>query len=325
MAGSAEAMTAARRERLAFAATWHQLRFEELRTLVRHAERLGYEAAYLDGDIGFVPSLGEADVLDGWTVQTALALATERIRLASIRLVHHWHAFRLAQAVATFERIAPGRQRVFVAVGGQAGDAAAGLPFPPHADRVAWLDETLSAARRLWTEPAVSAQGRFVNLRSARVRPRPPAPPWVEIGAAAEATLRVVARHADAWNLNRPAIPSEIARLDAAFARACDAVGRDPATVERTLWLFARPGDEAGDALADYRRFTPWHRAFPDAALRASFLTGGTDAARERLAGFRESLSLDLPVVDVTGLPLAAAQVALEALAPRHESRPGAS
>ena len=62
--------------RLGFAAIWHGLPYEDLLELVRHAEALGYEAAYLDGDVTSVPSLGDRDVLDGWTVQTALTMAT---------------------------------------------------------------------------------------------------------------------------------------------------------------------------------------------------------------------------------------------------------
>ena len=44
-----------RAPRVGFAAIWHQLPFEQLLALVRHAERLGYEAAYLDGDVTDVP------------------------------------------------------------------------------------------------------------------------------------------------------------------------------------------------------------------------------------------------------------------------------
>ena len=87
--------------RLGFAATWQQLPYEELLELVRHAEALGYEAAYVDGDASPMQSLGGRGLPDGWTVQTALILATQRIRIASVRLVNHWNAARLAQSAAT--------------------------------------------------------------------------------------------------------------------------------------------------------------------------------------------------------------------------------
>jgi alkanesulfonate monooxygenase SsuD/methylene tetrahydromethanopterin reductase-like flavin-dependent oxidoreductase (luciferase family) len=147
---------------LAAAFTWHQLPFEELAALVRHAEALGYAAAYVDGDVSQLATVGERDVLDGWTVTTALAQRTTRIQLASIRLVHYWNAARLAQSFASFERIAPGRQRAFLAIGAHPADRAFGLPYPPVADRIAWLGETLAALRALWRGTPVVQRGRVV-------------------------------------------------------------------------------------------------------------------------------------------------------------------
>ena len=313
--------------RLAFAAIWHQLPFEDLLALVRCAERLGYEAAYLDGDVTTVPSLGDTDVLDGWTVQTALTLRTERIRLASIRLVHHWSALRLAQATATLERIAPGRQRLFLAVGAHSADARSGLPFPSHADRVEWLDETIDAVRQLWTGAPVTLAGTHVQLNGASVRPALPEPPVIEIGAAARFTLEVVARRADAWNLNLPPIEAAVAQATQTVAEACARHGRSPLEIERSLWLFARPERAPDDpgTLAEYRRFAPWFGDFPDARLTEGFLVGGETAARTRLEGLRKRLALDLPVVDVTGLELDEACRALESLGPRHGRAPAAS
>ena len=116
--------------RLAVGLGWHSLAFEELLDLVRRAESAGFEAAFADGDVSQVPSGGEADVLDGWTVTTALLASTERIQIGSIRLVHHWNAARLAQAAATLERIAPRRLRFLISIGGQPADRRFGLPFP---------------------------------------------------------------------------------------------------------------------------------------------------------------------------------------------------
>lgn len=305
-------------QRLAFAAIWHQLPFEELLALVRRAERLGYEAAYLDGDVTSVPSLGDADVLDGWTVQTAITMRTRRIRIASVRLVHHWNAHRLAQAVSSFERIAPDRQRILLAVGGQPMDARAGLEFPGHADRVAWLDEMIGALRALWTGEEVTVNGKHVRLNGVRVRPALKAPPPVEIGGAAPRTLEIVARRADAWNLNLPPVEATVAEATEILAEACQRHGRSPLEIERSQWIFARPDRPSGDpgTLAEYRRFAPWFGRFPDSALVSGFLDGGHQAARERLADLAQRLALDLPVVDVTGLDLTDACRALEALAP---------
>lgn len=304
--------------RIAFVAMWQQFSFEELLTLLRYAEAKGYEAAYIDGDVSVMPSRGEAPVLDGWTVQTALTSATRRIQLASIRLVHHWNAAHLAQAAATLEHLAPGRQRFLIGVGGQTADARFGLPWPRHAERVAWLDETLDALRRLWSGEAVHSEGRFVRLSGAKVRSKPSPAPRIEVAGAHPRTLRVLARQADAWNINLPPVAKRVAEASAALEAACREAGRAPGDIERSMWLFARPGMAEDDprALAEFRRFHPWWSAVPDEELRGGLLVGDPDACRARLAALCRELQLDLPALDITGLPLEAAKRALDVFAP---------
>ncbi len=307
------------REALGVAFAWHQLGFEELLALVQLAEQLGYSAAYVDGDVSQLSSLGERDVLDGWTRQCALIARSERISIASMRLVHHWSAAKLAQATATEERIAPGRQRVLISIGGQSADRRFGLPMHAASEQIAWLEELLVALRRLWRGEEVSCTGRFVTLDRARVRPVLSRPPQLEVAARSARLLGVVARHADAWNVNLPPIPSRVARAGAALTRAAEAVGRDPRAIERVLWIFARPALAAGDpaVLASFRRFNPWFHDIADAELAGAILCGGIDAARSRLAALREELHLQLPVIELTGLPFAEAREALAGLAPR--------
>jgi alkanesulfonate monooxygenase SsuD/methylene tetrahydromethanopterin reductase-like flavin-dependent oxidoreductase (luciferase family) len=303
---------------LAAAFTWHQLAFEELVALVQRAEALGYAAAYVDGDVSQLASLGGRDVLDGWTVMTALALRTSRIQLASIRLVHHWNAARLAQSFATLERIAPGRQRAFLAIGAHPADRAFGLPFPPVADRLAWLDETTTALRALWRGERVTLHGRFVALEKAQVRPALLAPPPIEIAAAGPRMLALVAKHADAWNVNVAPLAERVAAATSRLESACVARGRAPGEVARVLQIFARPALAADDPalIAAFRRFHPWFTDLPDLDVPRAVLCGGAEAARKQLARMRRDFGLDLPVVDVTGLPRAEAEAALAALAP---------
>ena len=303
---------------LGVAFSWHQLRFEELRELVRHAEVKGYAAAYVDGDVSVISSLGERELLDGWTVTTALLAATERIAVTSIRLVHHWNAARLAQASATLERLFPGRTRLFVSIGGQQADRRFGLALPPARERIAWLDETLAAVRRLWRGEEVSAAGCFVALERARVRPALATPPPIEVGGRGPRLLAAAAPHADAWNINLPPLARRIAPAADALAAACRALGRPAGAVARSCQIFARPGEDPGDPalLAAYRRFNPWFAGIPDDELAGAVLAGDPADCRRRLDALRAELGLALPILDLTGLPRDAARRALDALAP---------
>jgi alkanesulfonate monooxygenase SsuD/methylene tetrahydromethanopterin reductase-like flavin-dependent oxidoreductase (luciferase family) len=306
------------RRPLAVAFTWHQLGFEELRECVRHAEACGFDAAYVDGDVSVIPSLGDRDVLDGLTVTTALLAATSRITVASIRLVHHWNAARLAQASATQERLFPGRTRLFVSIGGQKADRRFGLPLPAVPDRIAWLDETLGAVRRLWRGEDVTLAGRFVALDGARVRPALPKPPPIEVGARGPRLLRVAAAHAELWNVNLPPVSALVAPARRALAEACRALGRKEDAVALACPVFARPGEDPRDPalLAAYRRFNPWFGAVPDAALAAAIAAGAPADCRRRIEALRDELDLALPIADLTGLGSDAARRALDALGP---------
>jgi len=304
---------------LGVALTWHQLPWEELQALVLRAEELGYRAAFVDGDIATLDSESERDVLDGWTVTTALLARTRRIQIGSIRLVHHWNAARLAQAVATAERIAPGRLRFLLTIGDRLHGEGFGLPSLPARERIQWLDEMATALRRLWSGEVVTLSGRYVQLSKARIRPTPPEGRIpIAIAARRPRMLEQVAAHADWWEVNLPAVSSRVERAAGQLAAACRRIGRDPDTIQRSLWIFTRvdPALDAAAALPEFRRWNPWFASLPDDELRAAVAVGSAEQCRRKLAELRDALRLDLPVVDLSGLAPGPARAALEALAP---------
>ena len=303
--------------RLGVALGWHSLTWEDLQDLVWRAEALGYAAVYVDGDVSMLGRRRDSEVLDGWTVTTALLARSLRIQVASIRLVHHWNAAKLAQAAATAERMAPGRLRFFISIGDRPEDPAFDLALPPLADRIAWLDETLDACRALWRGEDVTREGRFVRLRDARVRPVPPpgALP-VEIAAKGRALMPVVARHADVWNVNLPPIEARVTRAAGWLGEACQQAGREPKEIRRSQWIFTRVEErpDRDAALAAFRRLNPWFARIPDAEVEPALVLGDAAHCAERLAELAEALDLDLPVVDLSGLDHATARRNLEAI-----------
>jgi alkanesulfonate monooxygenase SsuD/methylene tetrahydromethanopterin reductase-like flavin-dependent oxidoreductase (luciferase family) len=86
-----------------------------------------------------------------------------------------------------------------------------GIPLDPPPVRVARLREALGLLRRLWTEERVDHDGRFYQVRGAKVLPRPaqrPHPP-ILIGAAGPTMLRLAAEHADIISITAPLVPRE--------------------------------------------------------------------------------------------------------------------
>ena len=292
--------------KLGVAFAWHHLAWPELLAVVRKAEALGFQAAFVDGDVSQLPSRGDHDILDGWTATAALLAKTERIEIGSIRLVYHWNAARLAQAVATLERIEPGRLRFMISIGGQASDRRFGFPKLGAGERIHWLEETLHVIRGLWKGERVSFDGRYVNVSGAQVRPTPAggAVP-IQIAARGRRLLEVVAKHGDRWDINVPPIPERVATPVAHLERACRKIGRDPASIDRSMWIFTRVGQDATDPAlhAEFRRLNPWFSDVPDADLPRAVVAGSPEACRARLEQIREELSLALPVVDCPDFP----------------------
>jgi len=307
--------------KLGVALAWHVHPWEDLLALVRRAEELGFAAVFVDGDISQLDSSSERDTLDGWTVTTELLARTQRIQVGSIRLVHQWNAARLAQAVATLERIHPGRLRFVIGAGDRPNDGSFGFPRTTRGERIAWLGETLTALRALWRGESVTLAGRYVTLDAARVRPIPPAGAIpIAVAAGGRRMLQLVAKHADVWEVNLPAIPSRVRAAAATLSEACERRGRSPAEIRRSLWIFTRLGPGAGTALAEFRALNPWFGAIPDAEIGSGLVVGDAAHCRRRLAELAAELDLDLPVVDLSGLPAGPAGRLLEAVAALNSS-----
>lgn len=296
---------------------WHVHPWEDLLDLVRRAEELGYAAAFVDGDVTMLETRKDASVLDGWTVTTALLAHTQRIPIGSMRLVQHWNSARLAQVTATAERLAPGRLRFLIATGDRKIDARFGFPALPVSERIAWLDETLTTLRWLWSGQTVTYAGRFVRLAGARVRPIPPGGRIpIAIAARGPRMLDLVAAHADIWDVNLPPILARVGRAGADLEAACRRRDRDPAEISRSMWIFTRVDQAADAALGEFRRLNPWFRSIPDAEVTKALVVGGPERCREQLRALVGELRIDHPVVDLSGLGSEASRRALEALAP---------
>jgi alkanesulfonate monooxygenase SsuD/methylene tetrahydromethanopterin reductase-like flavin-dependent oxidoreductase (luciferase family) len=124
---------------------------------------------------------------------------------------------------------------------------AHGLPFHDAAYAVGGLAEACTVIKRLWTEPEpFDFDGTYVQLTGAFGNPKPvqrPHPP-ILIGGRSTAVLRVVAEHADLWNIPGGDLDDVISR-SALLDRYCTEIGRDPASITRSIHLsvsYDQPG-----------------------------------------------------------------------------------
>jgi alkanesulfonate monooxygenase SsuD/methylene tetrahydromethanopterin reductase-like flavin-dependent oxidoreductase (luciferase family) len=252
-----------------------------------------------------MPIFGDPNgpTFEGWTLLAALAAQTERLRLGLLVTSNRFRPpAMLAKIAAGVDVISGGRLEFGIGAGSNLTVPTArreydayGLPFHDAADAVGSLAEALTVIRRLWAEDEpFDFDGAYHRLAGAFCSPKPvqrPGPP-VTIGGRATPTLRVVAEHADRWNMPGGTLPDAVER-SAALDRLCAEIGRDPAEITRSVVLpasYDRPAatsDAIGAALDGGFRHIVLSLAapYPDGAARWVADTFIAPFAGQRAAG----------------------------------------
>ncbi|MFL6098220.1 MAG: LLM class flavin-dependent oxidoreductase [Blastococcus sp.] len=184
---------------------------------------------------------------EGWTLLSALAAQTERLRLGLLVTSNRFRPpAMLAKIAATVDVVSGGRLDFGIGAGSRPGHPAArreyaahGLPFHDPTHAVGSLAEACTVIRRLWTEPEpFDFHGGYLELTGAYCNPKPvqrPHPP-ILIGGRSTPTLRVVAEHADLWNYPGDDLDDAVGR-SALLDRLCAEIGRDPDSIIRSIVL----------------------------------------------------------------------------------------
>ncbi|GAA2822878.1 LLM class flavin-dependent oxidoreductase [Nonomuraea rubra] len=200
---------------------------------------------------------------EGWTLLSALAAQTRRLRVGVLVTSNRFRPpAMLAKIAATVDIVSGGRLDFGIGAGSRPGHPLArreydahGLPYHDAAHAVSSLAEACTVIRRLWTETEpFDFQGDHVRVTGAFCNPKPvqrPHPPIV-IGGRAASTLRVAAEHADIWNVPGGGL-DDVVRRSAMLDRYCAELGRDPASIVRSIHVpvsYEQP-ERTRDAIAE--------------------------------------------------------------------------
>ena len=196
------------------------------------------------------------------SVLSALAVATTSVRLAPLVMsATYRHPAVVANWAATVDHISRGRLTLGLGAGWQLNEHAQyGIQLGTPGERIDRLDEYCTVVRSLLEQAVTDFKGRSFELSNAWCEPKPLQTRLpLLIGGKGDRMLRLVARHADMWNMW--SMPSKFAERSAVLDQSSEATGRDPATIRRSTQALVCLTDSASEA-----------RSFIDAAGgRAAF------------------------------------------------------
>jgi probable F420-dependent oxidoreductase len=195
-------------------------------TEARHAESLGFDMVTVSDHL-----VGSRPTYETWTMLTWMAAATERIGLGTDVLgLPYRDPAVLAKMAESLDRLSSGR--LTLGLGGGGSDAefrAFGLAVRPPREKVDAQGEALRVIRGLWSEEAVTMEGRHFSLDGASIAPRPSRDIPVWLGSYGKRSLRLLGRAADGWIPSLPYCPPDryVERRDI-VRKAAEEAGRNP-------------------------------------------------------------------------------------------------
>ncbi|MFN2557757.1 MAG: TIGR03560 family F420-dependent LLM class oxidoreductase [Nitriliruptorales bacterium] len=248
--------------------------------LARHAEETGWDGVWFADH--FMPNTEDpgGDILECWATIAALAVAVPRVRLGTLVCGNTYrHPAVLANQAAAVDVISGGRFTLGLGAGWQRNEHERyGIRLPPTRERLERLDEACRVVRALTSQERADFSGRYYSLTGAPLEPKPlqdPLPLLVG-GGGEKITLRIAARHADAWNTwgNPKVMRHKIEVLEG----HCEELGRDPATIHRSA-----------NAFVFFRTEQKLHDEGRPKTLDDRSVMGASDELTETLNAYREA------------------------------------
>ena len=261
------------------------------------AERAGFETFFRSDHYTSFPGEPGLRTTDAWTTLAGLARETERIRLG---VMVSPVTFRLpgviAKVAATVDEMSGGRVEMGLGAGwNEVEHTQLGIPYPDTVGRMDRLEESLAIVRGLWDEPdGWDFEGSHYQVRDALFRPKGKRPNLILGGTGKPRSLRLGATYADEYNISS-STPEEVRAINARLDEACEKVGRDPATVTRSVMAGALVGRDDADfarrvdaQMAIFGERAADGKAWLD-ARRDRWVLGTPARAAERIAAYRDA------------------------------------
>ena len=213
----------------------------ELREMALAAEESGLDSIWAADHLIFREDGSSSGIHECWTILTAVAAITQRVEIGPLVLALPFRNPALTAKMATaLDEVSGGRLILGLGCGWHEPEFDAfDYPFD---HRVGRFEEGLSIVLPLLRTGRAQLTGRWhrADAELLPAGPRPSGPP-ILIAGRRPRMLRLVARHADAWNaawFGRREEATDLEERIGQLREACVAVGRDPATITVTAGIF---------------------------------------------------------------------------------------
>jgi F420-dependent oxidoreductase-like protein len=207
--------------------------WDDLVATWRDAESLGFDSAWVYDH--FIPIFGDTDgpCLEGWTMLSALAAETSRLRIGILVTGNTYrNPALLAKMATTVDHVSHGRLVLGIGAGWFEKDHTAyGFEFGTPHERARKLGEALDVITKLWSADHPSFAGKYYRLDHAPFAPpnvQKPHPPIVIGGQGKEWIVPLVARYGDGWNAVSGVTPDGIRERRKIIEEECRKIHRDP-------------------------------------------------------------------------------------------------
>ena len=172
-----------------------------------------------------------------WTLLTWIASRYPGPRLGTVVLCNGFRNPALtAKMAASIQELSSGRLIMGYGAGWHEGEHRSyGYDFPSAGTRIAMFEEGVKIMKAMWIQSPASFNGKYYQVDEVHSEPRPDPLPVLMLGGSGERkTLRVVAEHADWWNITMAPRDVLVHKLDV-LRKHCEAVGRDYDDIRKTL------------------------------------------------------------------------------------------
>ncbi|MBS1886980.1 MAG: TIGR03560 family F420-dependent LLM class oxidoreductase [Actinobacteria bacterium] len=266
--------------------------WEDWTALARACERAGLGTMFRSDHYLTVVEGSGRGALDAWATISALAATTERLRLGTlVSPATFRHPSVLAKMVTTADHVSGGRVELGIGAGWWVAEHEAyGFPLDPIGARMDALEEQCEILVRHWEGGRFSFAGERYRSLEVEPLPRPVqehGPPLILGAGGRPRSIRLAARLADEYNVPE-LTAAELAAVRQRLDQACEAIGRDPATLPLSVMTGWVVGADEADLDRRLGRLAAWEGAESAAAYRAAlppgWIVGTVEQAHERVA-----------------------------------------